>query len=397
MELSARAQNITPSATVELTAKVAEMRKSGIDVIAMNVGEPDFRTPENICSYAKEVIDQGKTKYTAVPGVTELREAICEKLKKENGISYQASEISVGTGAKQSLVNAVLALCGPGDEVLIPTPCWVSYIEMVKLADATPVLVPCREETGFALDLEAIEKAASEKTKAIMINTPNNPTGAVYEKEDLIKLGELAVKYDFCIIADEIYEKLVYDGKEHYSIASYSEEMRQRTVIINGFSKAYAMTGWRLGYAAGPSYIIKGINSIQGHMTSNTCSIAQYAGIEALKGPQQELQDMILAFDERRKYTVSRLQTMDGIQCQTPTGAFYVMPNISAFFGKKHGKWEIRDSFDMAAYLLEEAKIAVVPGAAFEAPQNLRISYSNSMENLEEALNRMEVALAKLA
>ena len=329
-------------------------------------------------------------------GIAELREVICEKLWNDNGVSYKPNEISVGTGAKQSLMNAVLALCGPGDEVLIPTPCWVSYIEMVKLADATPILVPCREETGFALDLEAIEKAISEKTKAIMINTPNNPTGAVYEKEDLIKLGELAVKYDFCIIADEIYEKLVYDGRAHYSIASYSEEMRQRTVIINGFSKAYAMTGWRLGYAAGPSYIIKGINSIQGHMTSNTCSIAQYAGIEALKGPQQELQDMILAFDERRKYTVQRLQAMDGISCQIPNGAFYAMPNISGFLGKKYGEWKIRDSFDMAAYLLAEARIAVVPGAAFEAPENLRISYSNSIKNLKDAFDRMEEALAKL-
>jgi len=396
MELSKRAQNITPSATVELTAKVAEMRKSGIDVIALNVGEPDFATPKNICDYAKDAMDQGKTKYTAVAGITELREAICKKLQEENGVLYRPNEISVGTGAKQSLMNAVLALCGPGDEVLVPTPCWVSYIEMVKLADAVPVLVPCREEQGFALDLDAIERAVSEKTKAIMINTPNNPTGAVYSKEDLIKLGELAKKYDFFIIADEIYEKLVYEGKAHFSIASYSDEMRERTVIINGFSKAYAMTGWRLGYAAGAAPIIKGINAIQGHMTSNTCSISQYAGIEALNGPQQELQDMIKAFDERRKYTIGRLQAMPGILCQIPTGAFYVMPNITSFFGKKYGDYVIRDSFDMASYLLEEARIAVVPGAAFEAPQNLRISYSNSMDNLKEAFDRMEKALSKL-
>lgn len=396
MMLTKRIQNITPPATFALTAKVAELRRQGVDVIAYNVGEPDFGTPKNICDAAKAAIDAQKTKYTVVSGIMELREAICAKFERDNGISYKPNEICVGTGAKQPLVNAVLALCEEGDEVIVPTPCWVSYLEMVKLSGATPVIVRNREEDGFALNMDAIKKAITPKTKAIMINTPNNPTGAVYSKEQLTELAELACKHDFYIISDEVYEKLIYEGKKHFCIASISEEVKNRTVVINGVSKTYSMTGWRVGYAAGNAALIKGMGALQGHTTSNTCSIAQYAALEAIAGPQDSVEMMRLEFDKRRKYLVERLNSMDGITCNNADGAFYLMPNVTAFYDKEWNGQKIKDSFGMADYLLAEARIALVPGGAFEAPDNLRISYSNSMENLIEGMNRMEAALKKL-
>lgn len=396
MMLTKRIQNITPAATFALTAKVAELRSQGIDVIAFNLGEPDFGTPKNICDAAKAAIDAQKTKYTVVSGIMDLRKAICAKFERDNGITYAPNEICVGTGAKQPLVNAVLALCEEGDEVIVPTPCWVSYLEMVKLAGATPVIVRNREEDGFALNMEEIKKAITPKTKAIMINTPNNPTGAVYTKEQLTELAELACKHDFYIISDEVYEKLVYEGKKHFCIASISDEVKNRTVVINGVSKTYSMTGWRVGYAAGNAALIKGMGSLQGHTTSNTCSIAQYAALEAIGGPQDSVEMMRIEFDKRRKYLVERLNSMDGITCNNADGAFYLMPNVTAFYDKEWNGQKIKDSFGMADYLLAEARIALVPGGAFEAPDNLRISYSNSMENLIEGMNRMEAALKKL-
>ncbi len=394
--ISKRIINMTPSATVELTAKVAELKKTGIDVISFNIGEPDFGTPNNINLAAKRAIDEGFTKYTAAAGIIELREAICEKLKTENKVIYSPNQISVGTGAKQSLVNTILTICDKDDEILLPTPCWVSYIEMIKLAEGKPILIPCIEENGFAPDLSAIEKAITPKTKAILLNTPNNPTGAVYNINDLKKICELALKYNFYIISDEIYEKLIYDGEKHFCIASLTEAAKNRTITINGFSKAYAMTGWRIGYAAGPADVIKGINSLQGHMTSNTNSITQKAAIEALKGPQQPIYTMIEEFDKRRKYLINRISNINDITCSIPKGAFYVMPNVKKLFCKKHNGKELKDSFGVANYLLEEAHIAVVPGAAFEAPENIRISYSNSLENIAMGMDRMENALAKL-
>lgn len=394
--ISKRIKNMTPSATVEMTAKVAELKKVGIDIISFNIGEPDFGTPENINQAAIRAIEEGFTKYTAAAGIIELREAICEKLKNENNVIYMPNQISVGTGAKQSLVNAILSICNEGDEVLLPTPCWVSYIEMIKLAESKPILIPCIEEKGFALDLDAIEKAITPKTKAILLNTPNNPTGAVYCKDDLEKICELAIKHDFYIISDEIYEKLIYDGEKHYCIAALSEEIKNRTITINGFSKAYAMTGWRIGYVAGPADIIKAVNSLQGHMTSNTNSISQKAGIEALKGSQQPIYNMVNEFDNRRKYLVDRLAKFEGITCAVPKGAFYVMPNVKSLFSKQYNGKELKDSFGVANFLLEEANIAVIPGAAFEALDNIRISYSNSLENIEKGMDRMENALKKL-
>lgn len=394
--LTKRIQNISPSMTLELTGKVADLKRQGIDVIAYNLGEPDFGTPENICNAAKAAIDAQKTKYTAVSGIAELREAICEKLQKDNHVTYAPNQICVGTGAKQPLVDAVLALCEEGDEVIVPTPCWVSYLEMVKLSGADPVLVRNREEDGFALNIEGIKKAITPKTKAIMINTPNNPTGAVYTEKDLRALAALACEHDFYIISDEVYEKLIYESKAHFCVASVSDEVKERCVIINGFSKAYSMTGWRIGYAAGNAALIKGMSSLQGHTTSNTCSIAQYAALEALRGPQESLEIMRKEFDKRRRFLVNRLNQMEGITCVNADGAFYLMPNVTAFYGRSYNGKVIADSFSLADFLLEEARIAVVPGGAFEAPDNLRISYSNSMESLITGMDRMEEALKKL-
>ena len=394
--LSARALAIAPSATLEITNKVLRLRRSGVDILSMNAGEPDFGSPENICRAAVEAISLQRTKYTSVSGIPELRDAICEKLEQDDHVSYTPEEISVGTGAKQPLCNAVLALCGEGDEVLLPTPCWVSYIEMVKLAGATPVLVPNREEDGFALNVDAIAAAITPRTRAILLNTPNNPTGAVYTRRALEQMAELACRHDFFIISDEVYEKLVYGGAEHVCPASVSEDARRRTVVINGFSKAYAMTGWRVGYAAGDREVIRAINAIQGHATSNTCSVAQYAALEALRGPQDSIEAMRREFDRRRLYLLERLARMPGVSCADVQGAFYLLPNISGFFGRQWKGKTLQDSFDLADFLLEEARIAVVPGDAFQSPGHLRIAYSNSMEQLQAGMDRMETALAGL-
>lgn len=394
--LSRRAKNIKPSATLQLTGRVNELKAAGVDIIAFNVGEPDFGTPKNICDAAIEAINANFTKYTGVSGIIELRKAICEKLKNDNNVEYKPNEISVGTGAKQPLVNAILAVCDLGDEVILPTPCWVSYEEMIKLSEATPVFVSTKEEDGFELDLEAIEKAVTPKTKAILINTPNNPTGAVYSEETLRKLADMALKHDFYIISDEVYEKLIYDGRKHFCVASISKEVRDKCIVVNGFSKAYAMTGWRMGYVAAVKEIIDGVNAIQGHMTSAANSITQKACLEALTGPQESLETMRVEFDKRRLYLLERLNAMEGVSCVNARGAFYLMPNVAKLFGKSHDGKVLKDSMDVADFLLDKAHIAVVPGAAFMAPENLRISYSNSMENIKEGMDRMEAALKLL-
>lgn len=397
MKLSRRILNINPSATLELSNRVAELRANGVDIISYNVGEPDFITPENIREAGKRAIDEGKTTYTPVAGIAELRKAVAQKLQNDNNITYSPQEICLGVGAKQPLLNSVLAVCEEGSEVIIPSPCWVSYIEMVKLAGAKPVLIPCKEEDGFELDIPAIEAAVSERTSAVLINTPNNPTGAVYSEESLRRLATLAIEHDFTVISDEIYEKLVYNGKKHVSIASLSPEAREHTITINGLSKAYAMTGWRIGYSAAPLAATKGISALMSHATSNCCSISQYAALEGLTGPQESIEKMRQEFDRRRVFLYERLNAIDGITCAQANGAFYLLPNVSYFYGKKtpDGK-VIRDSFDVANYLLDDAHIAVVPGAAFEAPENLRISYSNSLEALTVGMDRMEVSLKKL-
>lgn len=394
--LSKRIENMAPSSTVALTAKVGELKRQGVDIISFNVGEPDFNTPANINKEAIKAINEGFTKYTAAAGIPELRDAICEKLMNDNGVKYKSSQITVGTGAKQSLANAILTVCDDGDEVIVPTPCWVSYTELIKLAQGTPVLVETDESDGFQLNIDKIKSVITNRTKAIIINTPNNPTGAVYNRKILTELGNLAVQNNFYIISDEVYEKLVYDGEKHVCIASISSEIKEKTIIINGFSKAYAMTGWRIGYGAGPDDVIKGMNALQSHMTSNTNSITQKAAIEALNGPQEVVDFMREKFNERRIYLLSRLKNIKNIECVEAKGAFYLIPNISRLFGKEYNGKVLENSADFASFLLEAAHVAVVAGDAFEAPNCIRISYSNSIENIKEGMDRIEMAITLL-
>jgi aspartate aminotransferase len=389
-----RIKKMTPSVTIELGGIIAELETKGINITRMNIGEPDFNTPENIVKACERAMKEGKTKYTSVTGIMPLRKAICKKLKDDNNVDYEPNGIVISTGAKQALYNALLTICNPGDEVIIPTPCWVSYVEMVKLAEAVPVLVDTDE--NFQLDISAIEKVITPRTKAIIINTPNNPTGAVYTEKDLHALGKLAVLYNFYVVSDEVYEKLIYDNRKHICIASLSEEIKAHSIVINGFSKAYAMTGWRIGYSAAPLDVAKGIASLQGHTTSNSTSFVQWAALEALNGSQDTIEFMRQKFDERRIYLLERLQSIQGITCPKADGAFYLLPDVSSFFGKCCGDKSIDNSVDFCNYMLKEAHVAIVPGAAFEAPNTVRIAYSNSLENIKEGMDNMEKALAKL-
>lgn len=395
---SDRANQVAPSATVELNAKVAQMIRDGEDVIKLNIGEPDFDTPAYIKDAAKKAIDDGFTKYTAVPGIPELRKAICQKLQEENNIPYQDTDICVTTGAKQALFESLITLVQEGDEVILPIPCWVSYEDMTKLSGAQPVLVPTINtgEDRFHLDIEAIKRAVTNKTKAVIINTPNNPTGVVYQKKELKSLSELAEEYGLWIISDEVYEKLIYNDAQHISIASLSEKAYSRTITINGFSKAFAMTGWRVGYAAGPKEFIQKMKGIQGHVTSGINSISQKAALAAYTMPQNSVAEMCAQFSLRREMVYDRLKRMKDVECSNALGAFYLLPDFSAYFGKHWQGGRIKNSFDLANYLLSETKVAVVPGDSFRAPGCLRISYSNSMERLREGMDRIEAGLATL-
>lgn len=392
--ISDRIRQITPSQTLELNSKIARLRKEGKNIIALNSGEPDFNTPAPIIQAACQAMLDGKTKYTQTPGIPELREAIARKLLRENKVAYEADEILVSTGAKYALTNTFLTLCNPGDQVIIPTPCWVSYVEMVKLAGAVPVLIPVQEDNR--LDLQALEAAITAKTRVILINSPNNPTGAVYTEESLRAVARLALDHDLMLVTDEVYEKLIYGDTAHVSMASFSPEIRERTITINAFSKAYAMTGWRLGYAAGPRSIIRGLSAIQGHTTSNATSFAQWAAITALESCDREVEVMRQAFQERRDYLYGRVSALPGVRCPFPDGAFYLFPDVTDLFGRRTGDRVIEDASALADYLLDEAGVALVPGGAFEAPHAIRLTYSNSMDNLIEAMDRIEEALDRL-
>ena len=392
--LSKRIQNITPSVTVALAGQVTELQRQGVDIISFGVGEPDFGTPENISTAGKAAIDNNFTKYTAVSGILPLREAICEKLLRDNDVRYSSDQISVGTGAKQPLFNSVQALIDNGDEVLLPTPCWVSYVEMVKLVGGIPVCVPCKSD--YQLDVDAIRAAVTEKTAAIIINSPNNPTGAVYGQESLQAIADLAVEKDLYVIADEIYEKLLYGDCRHVSIASLSPEIYQRTIVINGMSKAYRMTGWRIGYSAAPADIAKGISGLQGHMTSNSTTLVQWSAIEALENGEPDVQDMVAQFVQRRDYAYERAINLPHVTCTKPDGAFYLMPDVSWYYGKRAGDRVISDSFAMSEYLLQEYHVAVVPGGAFMAPEAIRIAYTNSLFEIQRGFDRIETALNAL-
>ena len=396
MELSKKAQRIEASVTLAITAKAKEMKENGIDVISFGAGEPDFNTPENIINAAIKAMEEGNTKYTSVNGILPLREAICKKFKEDNGLIYKPSQIVVSTGAKQTLANVFLAILNPGDEVIVPNPYWVSYPELIRLADGKAVFVESDESSSYKYTKENLEKTVTEKTKAIILNTPNNPTGTIYNREELTEIAEFAKKYNLIIVSDEMYEKLIYDGESHVSIASISEDAYERTIVINGLSKSYAMTGWRLGYCGATEKIAKLMTNIQSHMTSNVCSITQYAAVEALNGPQDKVKEMIVEFEKRRNYMAKTLQEMNNLSIIKPQGAFYIMINIDKCLGKEINGERINDSMDFSAKLLEHEKVAVIPGKAFGLDNYVRVSYATSMESIEKGLERINKFVNKL-
>jgi aspartate aminotransferase len=389
--LAQRVQRVKPSPTLAMDAKAKEMKAKGEDIVNFGVGEPDFDTPDNIKEAAIKALRDGFTKYTLVGGILPLKDAIIEKLKADNGLQYGRDEIIVSCGAKHSLYNIAQALFGPGDEVIIPAPYWVSYPAQVLLNDAEPVFVKTFEEDSFMLRPEALEDAITDKTKALILNSPSNPTGLAYDRKALEAIAEVALRKGLYIISDEIYEKLLYDGAEHVSIASLSDEMKQRTIVVNGLSKSHSMTGWRIGYAAGPVEVIKAMTKVQSQSTSNPTSIAQAAAVEALTGPQDFIAKMLVEFDKRRKYLVGELNAMSSVRCLTPTGAFYAFPNTSGLYGGK-----IKGSSELAMYLLDEAKVAMVPGDAFGDDDFVRISYATSLEDIKKAVKRINEAISKI-
>jgi len=391
--LSKKALKISPSITLEISAKAKEMKDKGIDVIGFGAGEPDFNTPSNIQEAGIAAIRQGNTRYTAASGILELKKAICNKLEKDNQLKYKPNNILISSGAKHSIFNAFSAILNPGDEVIVPVPYWVSYPEFVKLADGIPVFVETKEDSDFKYSIEDLDKALTNNTKAIILNSPGNPTGTAYNINELQAIANWAVKNNIFVISDEIYEKLIYDNEKHISIASLNEDIKKLTIVINGMSKAYAMTGWRIGYAAADEEIIKVMTNIQSHTTSNASSIGQYASVEGLNGNQEIIEEMKKHFVERRNYMVDKINSIEGLSCKKPKGAFYVMANISKLKGKIIKGKTINTSLDFASLLLEESKVAVIPGIAFGADDFVRLSYATSMDNIVEGLNRIEKVL----
>lgn len=396
MFLSQRAQAIKPSPTLAIDAKAKALKAQGVDVIGFGVGEPDFDTPQNIKDAAVKAIQAGFTKYCPVGGTDDLKGAIIEKLKRDNGLSYEKGEIIVSCGAKHSLYNIAMTVLEKGDEVIIPSPYWVSYPDIVELADAKPVIVNTSEKNGFKMTAEEFRNAITPKTKAVIINSPSNPTGSSYSRKEMEEIAEVAVEKRILIISDDIYEKLVYDGFNFTSIASLGKEVKDLTIVVNGVSKAYAMTGWRIGYAAGAKEIITAMTNIQSQSTSNPNSIAMKASTEALNGPQDAVTSMVKEFDKRRVYMVDRLNSIKGITCLKPNGAFYAFPNITGLLGRSFNGKLIMTSSEMATYLLDEVRVALVPGSAFGAEGFLRLSYATSMENIKEGIDRVQKAVELL-
>ena len=395
--LSNRAKSLKPSPTLAINAKAKSMQSQGIHVISFGAGEPDFDTPDNIKRAAKKAIDDGFTKYTPVGGIDELKDAIINKFKRDSQLIYKRSEILVSCGGKHSFYNLAQAIFDQGDEVIVPAPYWVSYPPMVALAGGTPVIVETTEKNEFKITSEELKKTISPKTKALILNSPSNPTGSAYTKKELGEIAEIAISNNFFVISDEIYEKIVYDGFEFTSIASLNKEMKNKTIIVHGVAKTYAMTGWRIGYTAGSEEIISAMNNIQSQSTSNPTSIAQKASVEALIGPQNEVEKMVSAFGQRRNYVVDRLNKIPGVSCYKPAGAFYVFPNFSSYYGKSYQGKKIENSTNLADYFLDVARVAVVPGVEFGADPFERLSYATSMEDIKEGLDRIEEALKKLS
>ncbi|MBI4240987.1 MAG: pyridoxal phosphate-dependent aminotransferase [Candidatus Rokubacteria bacterium] len=394
--LADRLKTLAPSATLAVQAKARAMRAQGIDVISFSVGEPDFDTPERVKDAARRALTEGMTKYTEVPGIPELRAAVCQKLRRDNGLDYDPAEVLISCGAKHTLYNIFVALLNPADEVLVPSPYWVSYPEQVKLLGGVPVAVATDEESGFQVDPARLRAAVTPRAKAVVLNTPNNPTGAVFAAETLEAVARVAVERNLWIISDECYEALTYEGR-HISIASLGPEVKARTIVVNTCSKAYAMTGWRIGYAAGPPALITAMSDVQSQVTANPTSIAQWAAVEALAGPQDEVAKMVGEFDRRRRIVVEGLNRIPGIRCAVPTGAFYAFPNVSALFGRRWQGRPLESSSDVAAFLLEAARVAVVPGVEFGSDRHIRISYATELPTIKEGLSRLEAAVRSLA
>ena len=395
VKLSDRLNRLAPSATLAMSQKSAELRAQGVDVINMSVGEPDFMTPDFIKKAGKKAIDDNYSKYSPVPGYLSLREAISEKLSKENGLSYSPAEIIVGTGGKQGVCNTFMALVNPGDEVVIPAPYWVSYPQMAKLAGGTPVVLPTGIENDFKITADQLEQAITPRTKLLVICSPSNPTGSIYTAEELESLAKVVLSHDdLYVLSDEIYEHINYVGS-HASIAQFPG-MKERTIVCNGVSKAYAMTGWRLGWVAAPEWIVKGMSKLQGQYTSGTSSVSQMAALAAYKGDQECVEDMRIAFERRRNLIVSLAKDIPGLVVNVPQGAFYLFPKCSSFFGKTDGKRVINNSTDFALYLLEEGRVATVAGDAFGDPNGFRMSYATSDDNIREAMKRMKEVLDRL-
>ncbi len=396
LELSRKAAAVKPSSTLAITAKAKELRAQGKDVVGFGAGEPDFNTPENICNAAIDAIHSGFTKYTPASGTNELKEAVCRKFKEFNGLDYKPEQIVISNGGKHSLTNIFTVLLNPGDEVIIPAPFWLSYPEIIKMADGVPVIVNTAKEQGYKLTAPALRQAVTDKTKALVLNTPNNPTGMLYTREELQAIAEVAVEKDFYVVADEMYENLVYGEQEHVSIASLGKEIYDRTITCSGLAKSYAMTGWRVGYTGSSVEIAKRMGSVQSHQTSNPNSIAQKAAVEALNGPQESVKKMHDEFDKRRRYMYQRICDMPYISTVEPMGAFYEFVDVSQVIGKSYQGRVIRDAAEMAEILINDYNTAVVPCADFGFPDHMRLSYAISVQQIEKGLDRIEAFLKEL-
>lgn len=396
LEVSHRCQNIAPSVTLQIDARAKEMRAAGMDVVGFGAGEPDFPTPAHICDAAREALDLGMTHYTPVAGTMALRQAICDKLLRDQHLRYTPADIVVSNGAKHSLFNVFQAILDPGDEVLIPTPCWVSYPEMVRMAGGVPVFVPSDESTDFIPTNQAIASRVTRRTKAMILTSPSNPNGSIWSEDQLKFVANLAVSHPFFLVSDEIYEKLLYDGRKHLSVAQLGEQVKNLTFVVNGLSKAYAMTGWRIGYVAGPRAVVSAMVNFQSQSTSNPNAIAQHAAVAALNGDQSCVDAMVQAFQERRDAMVEAINAIPGLSCRKPAGAFYIMLNISGVIGKCYNNRRLESAMDFAELLLAEKQVAVVPGAAFEAEGFCRLSYAISLENCMKGIRRIAEFVALL-
>lgn len=396
MKLSKLAKNLKPSATLAITAKAKDLKSKGIDIIGFGAGEPDFDTPNNIKSAAKDSIDSGFTKYTAASGIIDLKEAIRERISIDYGLSYENKEILVGSGAKHVLYNLFNVLIDEGDEVLIPAPYWVSYPEQVKISGGSPIILHTNQEDGFKITKKQIESRCNENTKILVLNYPSNPTGSTYNYDELSQIAEICKEKNLIVISDEIYDKIIYSNEKHISFPQLSEDAKNRTILVNGVSKTYSMTGWRIGYAAGNSEVISAMNNLSGQSTSNPTSISQKAAIEAFSGNQGKVVEMLGEFEIRKEYISSFLNEIEGVECFVPKGAFYVFPDISYYFGKSFKGKEIRNSIEFTDFLLDHAKVAVVPGIEFGSDKHIRISYATSMNDIKEGTKRIKESLQDL-